>query len=61
VSLAFGNYFLLRYSAHLQRMNPFGATTASGAANRSVYRFIGREYFYRARSYSPSESTIQHG
>ncbi len=38
---------------------PFGATTAAGAANGNSYQFTGREndgtglYFYRARYYSP--------
>ncbi len=38
---------------------PFGATTAAGAANGNSYQFTGREndgtglYFYRARFYSP--------
>jgi RHS repeat-associated protein len=39
---------------------PFGATTAGGAANGSSFQFTGREndgtglYFYRARYYSPT-------
>jgi RHS repeat-associated protein len=39
---------------------PFGATTAGGAANGNSYEFTGREndgaglYFYRARYYSPT-------
>ncbi len=39
---------------------PFGATTAAGAANANSYQFTGREsdgtglYYYRARYYSPT-------
>jgi RHS repeat-associated protein len=39
---------------------PFGATTAAGAANGNSYQFTGREsdgtglYYYRARYYSPT-------